>query len=383
MIGLRRRRRRLICPCGASTKGRYDTSRRRWRHLDFGACQVWLEADIHRIDCRTCGRVRTEQVPWARPHARHTTDFENVAAWLAQRMDKASIARLLRCSWEAVDAIVTRVVADHIDDARLDQLYRIGVDEISYKRGRKFLTIVADHETGNVVWVGKERSKAAFEDFFAALGPDRAAAVEAISLDGSSVFLPVTREQIPQARICLDPFHVIKWTNEVVESVYRTEAPTMPSGPGMPERRDWRRARFAVRAGRENLDDQHRQILRLLRRHRYRLWRTPGNSMNSYATSTAPPIPPTPAPTSNAGAPPRNAAGSPPSATWYAGSRNTPTPSLPPWNSACPTPASKASTPRSDSSNAAASATATSTPSPRPSTSASAESPSIYPQKPE
>jgi hypothetical protein len=70
--------------------------------------------------------VRTEQVPWARPNARHTTDFENVAAWLAQRMDKASIARLLRCSWEAVDAIVTRVVADHLDDARLDRLYRIG-----------------------------------------------------------------------------------------------------------------------------------------------------------------------------------------------------------------------------------------------------------------
>jgi transposase len=274
VIGLRRRRRRLVCPCGASTTARYDSSRRRWRHLDFGACQVWLEADIHRIDCCSCTRVRTEQVPWARPNARHTTDFETVAAWLAQRMDKASIARLLRCSWEAVDAIVTRVVADHLDDARLDQLYRIGVDEISYKRGHKFLTIVADHDTGNVVWVGKERSKAAFEEFFTALGPERAAAVEAISLDGSSVYLPVTREQIPQARICLDPFHVIKWTNEVVESVYRAEAPTMRSGPGMPERRDWRRARFAVRAGRENLDDQHREILSLIRRHRYRLWRT-------------------------------------------------------------------------------------------------------------
>jgi CheY-like chemotaxis protein len=56
--------------------------------LDFGACQVWLEADIHRVDCRACGRVRSEQVPWARPNARHTSDFENVVAWLAQRMDK-------------------------------------------------------------------------------------------------------------------------------------------------------------------------------------------------------------------------------------------------------------------------------------------------------
>lgn len=173
IIGLRRGRRRLVCPCSWTTKARYDTPRRRWRRLDFGVCQVWLEADIHRLDSRTCGRVRTEQVPWARPGARDTSDFENIVAWLAQRMDKTSIARLLRCSWEAVDAIVCRVVIDHIDDARLNDLYRIGVDGISYKRGRKFLTIVADHDTGNVVWVGTQRSKAAFEEFFTALGPHR------------------------------------------------------------------------------------------------------------------------------------------------------------------------------------------------------------------
>jgi transposase len=124
---------------------------------------VWLEADIHRVDCRSCGRVRTEQVPWARPNARHSTDFENVVAWLAQRIDKTSIGRLLRRSWEAADAIVARVVVDHIDDTRLDNLYRIGVDEISYKRGHKCLTIVADQDTGTVVWVGKQRSKTAFE----------------------------------------------------------------------------------------------------------------------------------------------------------------------------------------------------------------------------
>jgi hypothetical protein len=80
------------------------------------------------------------------------------------------VAKLLRCSWEAVDHIVGRVVAEHIDDARLDGLYRIGVDEISYKRGHRYLTIVADHDTGRVVWVGKDRSQAAFNAFFDALG---------------------------------------------------------------------------------------------------------------------------------------------------------------------------------------------------------------------
>ena len=137
---------------GHKTWARYDSTRRRWRHLDFGATRVFLEADVFRLDCRGCRRVRTEQVPWARPGARHTRDFEDVVGWLAQRTDKTTVAKLLRCSWEAVDNIAKRLVAEHLDDTRLDNLYRIGVDEISYKRGHMYLTIVADHDTGKVVW---------------------------------------------------------------------------------------------------------------------------------------------------------------------------------------------------------------------------------------
>lgn len=219
VVGLRRRGRRLRCPCGWVGRARYDTSRRRWRHLDFGACQVWLEADIHRVDCPRCRRVRTEQVSWARPGARHSRDFEDVVAWLAQRMDKTSVARLLRCSWEAVDHIVRRMVVEHIDDRRLDGLYRLGVDEISYKRGHRYLTNVANHDTGRVVWVGKDRSKEAFEGFFDALGQPRTQQVQAVSLEASSIYLAVAQARAPQATICLDPFHVMKWANEVLESV--------------------------------------------------------------------------------------------------------------------------------------------------------------------
>jgi transposase len=272
--GLRRRGRWLVCPCGRRTRARYDTSRRRWRHLDFGACRVWLEASIHRIDCRACRRVRTEAVPWARPGARHTTDFQDVVAWLAQRMDKTSVAALVRCSWEAVDAIVCRVVADHVDDRRLDQLYRIGVDEISYRRGHRYLTVVADHDTGRVVWVGRNRSRESFEGFFAELGPARMAGLQAITLDAASVYLAIARQQAPQATLCLDPFHVIKWCNEALEVVFRQHAPDMPveSGPS-PGRRNWRRARYLLRVAAEKLDpDQHAYLLGL-RRHRYRLFR--------------------------------------------------------------------------------------------------------------
>jgi transposase len=219
VIGLRRsRRRRLVCPCGVKTWARYDRSRRRWRHLDFGACRIFVEAEVFRIDCRGCGRVRTEQVPWARPNARHTRDFEDVVGWLAQRADKTTVATLLRCSWEAVNNITARLVDEHLDDSRLDNLYRIGVDEISYKRGHRYLTIVADHDSGKVVWAVKDRKQESFASFFDALGEERAQQIQAITLDGGGIYRPVALARAPHATLCVDPFHVIKWCNEALDS---------------------------------------------------------------------------------------------------------------------------------------------------------------------
>ena len=103
VITLRRRARKLRCPgCGSTTRAVYDRSTRRWRHLDLGASRLFLEAEIRRLHCRACDRVITEGVPWARPGACDTKDLEDVVAFLAQRADKTTIARLLRVSWEAV-----------------------------------------------------------------------------------------------------------------------------------------------------------------------------------------------------------------------------------------------------------------------------------------
>jgi hypothetical protein len=152
--------------------------------LDLGAARLYLQAEIRRLACRACGRVRTETVPWARPGARFTRDFEDVVAYLAQRTDKTTITRLLRCSWEAVAAITVRVVAGHLDDARLDGLYRIGIDEVSYRKGHRYLTVVADHDrAGAVVWAGEGMSSATLERFFDTLGPDRTAQLQAASMD--------------------------------------------------------------------------------------------------------------------------------------------------------------------------------------------------------
>ena len=270
VVELRLRARRLHCPCGWSSAARYDTSKRRWRHLDLGACRLWLTADIRRLECRRCGRVRTEALPWARPGARHSRDFEDVVAWLVQRTDKTSAATLLRCSWEAVDNIVKRVVADHLDEARLEGLYRVGVDEVSYKRHHRYLTIVADHDTGRVVWVAKGKRGAALEAFYAALGPERCDQLEAVSMDLGTIYRDATRRRVPHAVICFDPFHVIQLANRAIDAVHKSTGREHPHG--MPNR-DWRRTRVALRAGAERLHPDQHELLNQFRRQRHRLWR--------------------------------------------------------------------------------------------------------------
>lgn len=222
VVGLRRRFRRLACPCGYATGSTYDRSTRRWRHLDLGSCRLLLEGEIRRLWCPRCQRVRTEAVPWARPGARHTKDFEDVVAFLAQRVDKTTVARLLRVSWATVAGIVVRVVASHIDDARLDDLYRIGVDEVSYRKGHRYLTVVADHDRdGAVVWAGEGRNAATLKAFYDQLGEERTAKLQAVSLDMGVSYASATSQAAPHAVQCVDPFHVVKLANEAVDQARR------------------------------------------------------------------------------------------------------------------------------------------------------------------
>jgi transposase len=221
VVGLRLRRRRLVCACGRSVKAIYDRRTRRWRHLDLGSTTLLLEAEIRRLVCPDCG-VRTEQVPWARPGARLTRDLEDLIAWCATRMDKTTVARLCRVSWASVARAVMRVVDDELDPSRLDGLFRIGIDEVSWRKGHRYLTVVADHDRqGAVVWAGEGRSAATVSSFFAELGPDRVAALEAVSCDMSAGYLKAVGSCAPNARVAIDPFHVVKLANEAIDTCRR------------------------------------------------------------------------------------------------------------------------------------------------------------------
>jgi transposase len=217
------RRRRVCSGCGQTGRHLHIHDRRikRWRHLDLGATRCFIEAELRRLRCPDCG-VRLEPVPWARPDARHTRDFEDVVAWLAQQMAFAPITRLLRVGWRTIGPIVERVVAEHLDDRRLEGLVCIGVDEISYRRHHRYLTSVADHATGAIVWCRAGRNSATLQAFFDALG-DRRESIRAVSIDMSGEYQRAIRQAVPDAEICFDPFHVVRLGARATDQVRRDE----------------------------------------------------------------------------------------------------------------------------------------------------------------
>jgi transposase len=216
-----RRRRRVCSRCGQLCAATHDTVLSRWRHLDLGGQRCFITAWLRRVKCRDCG-VRVEAVPWARPGSRFTREFEDVIAFLAQQMAKDPIARLMRIAWDTVGRIVERVIAERLDPRRLDGLRLVGVDEVSYRRRHRYLTVVADHDTGCIVWIRKGRNSATLEAFFDELG-DRKGSIRAISIDMSGEYQRAIRESAPHAEIAFDPFHVVRVGADAVDQVRRDE----------------------------------------------------------------------------------------------------------------------------------------------------------------
>ncbi len=271
-VTLRPRAHRLTCPCGKRLRTFYDRRRRRWRHLDLGRVRLWLVYDIRRVDCPECG-VITEKLPWARPGARHTRDFEDMVLWLAQRSDRTTVATLMRCAWETVTAIINRGVAELLDARRLTTLYRIGVDEICYRHPHRYLTIIGDHDSGTVVDIQPGRSEDSLANFYASQTDSQLAQIEAVSMDVSRAYTAATRTAVPDAIICYDGFHLMQWINRALDRVF-AEAASGPAKVAMTSAQ-WRTTRWALRTGENKLNDTKRELVNQIartNRHIGRAW---------------------------------------------------------------------------------------------------------------
>jgi transposase len=259
-----RRANRGRCGTCGSRASWYDRGqgRRRWRGLDMGTTQVFVEADAPRVNCPAHGPT-VRQVPWARHGAGHTHSFDQQVAWLATQCSKRAITELMRIAWRTVGAIITRVWADTAAGVdALAGLQRIGIDEISYKRGHRYLTVVVDHDTGRLVWAAPGRDKATLGVFFDALeasGPRRCVQITHVSADGADWISDVVEQRCPNAVRCADPFHIVKWAGEALDEV---------------RRQAWNEARGAVRQRRAGRASGHAKALK---HARFALWKNPEN----------------------------------------------------------------------------------------------------------
>lgn len=138
--------------CGKKCSG-YDkgNGRRRWRAMDIGnSSKVYLESDSPRVWCKEHG-VTVQMVPWARHGSKHTKGFEDTAVWMSLHLSRKAVSEYLRVSWDTVGPMVSRVEREtRPGDKRYDGLVKIGIDETSYKKGHKYITIVINHDTNAV-----------------------------------------------------------------------------------------------------------------------------------------------------------------------------------------------------------------------------------------
>lgn len=217
--------RRLMNRCGLCQErcGRYDNGDgpRRWRALDLGTTPTYIEAPAPRVRCSEHGVV-VAAVPWARHGSRFTRSFEDQTAWLTTHTSKSTVADLMRVVWRSVGGIVTRVVteAESLVD-RFAGLRRIGIDEVSYRKGHKYLTVVVDHQRGRLLWAKQGRDEKTLSAFFDKLGPRRCARIELVSADGAEWIANVVTKYCPRAKLCLDPFHVVSWATDALDVVRR------------------------------------------------------------------------------------------------------------------------------------------------------------------
>jgi transposase len=270
----RRLRKRRCGRCGRRAPG-YDQGegRRRWRALDLGEIRSFLEADAPRVDCAEHGPT-VIQFPWARHGAGHSRAFDDTVAWLAVHTSKTAIVELLRIGWATVGAIVARVV----DEARaavdpFDGLRRIGIDEISYKRGHRYLTVVVDHDSGRLVWAAKGHDKKTLEGFFDLLGDERCAQIRLVSCDAAEWISEVVKARAKNATVCLDAFHLVKWVTEALDEV-RRETWNQARRSGMrTHARDLKGARYALWKNPEDLTARQEAKLAWVAKVNRRLYR--------------------------------------------------------------------------------------------------------------
>lgn len=211
-----------FCHKSCPVYDRHSSVPRTWRGLDAGGILVDVEYQTHRIICPEHG-VYVADVPWAYPGSGFTKDFDLTAAWLATYLPRSVVSEYMRIDWETVGRCVNRALNDIEPERsrRLDGLVNIGIDETSYKKGHKYITVIVNHDTNTVVWAAQGHGKSVLTQFYRQLTPQQLSSIRVVTGDGAKWITECVNEFTPDCERCVDPFHVVEWAMEALDEVRR------------------------------------------------------------------------------------------------------------------------------------------------------------------
>ena len=200
------------CPHCMTRCGVYDhqSGNVAWRAPNLNGTIVTLNYTPTRIICPEHGVIR-EYIPWADGYSRFTADFNNNVAWMAMDLSKAAIATYFGISWATVGHCI-KAAHDRLEPdplLRLQGLRKFCIDETSYAKGHKYITVVYDMERLQVVWVHEGHGLEVFEQFANSLTREQRLEVEIVAGDGARWIDSGTSQFFPNASRCIDIFHLV------------------------------------------------------------------------------------------------------------------------------------------------------------------------------
>jgi transposase len=211
--------------CGERCPG-HDTqpTARRFEFVPLWMIPVVLIYRMRRVECPTCG-VKVERVPWAEGKNRLTTAYQWFLAGWAKRMSWTDVATSFHVSWDHVFDSVKHAVSWGLSHRNLDGIRSIGIDEVQWKRGHKYQTLVYQIDEGQkrLLWLGPDRTAKTLLRFFRFLGKDRSLQLQFICSDMWQAYLKVIAKKASQAIHVLDRFHVMQKMNRAIDKVRAAE----------------------------------------------------------------------------------------------------------------------------------------------------------------
>ena len=215
--------------CGERCSG-YDTSStcRRFDFIPLWMIPVVLVYTMRRVNCPTCG-VKVERVPWGEGKSVLTTEYKWFLAGWARRMSWKEVSDCFQVSWDHVYNSVKHAVSWGLSHRSLDRIESIGIDEVQWKRGHKYQTLVYQIDDGRkrLLWIGPDRTAKTLLRFFRFLGKQRSAKLQFVCSDMWQAYLKVIAKKVPQALHVLDRFHVMQKMSKAIDKVRAAEMKQM------------------------------------------------------------------------------------------------------------------------------------------------------------